>query len=364
MLKVLIVDDDKLVRKGLIATMPWSDFGMCVIGEASNGQRAYEFIEQHEVDLLITDLAMPVMSGIDLMRKLAHSYPHIWMVVLTFHQDFETVQEALRIGAIDYVAKVQLEQEEAEEVLGRISRRIIQERERDQQKRFNDPFNEKTGNPSAGGLSNGTHSPVSDPDLSAVRASWSSLLWIVNEPVFHDYVAELRRMRLPAPMLASLFQEAVWEWSRIVPEHLVEPNAPLYTLESWADWEQWLRTARKQLRGALLKSYSGEVTQCILKAVSFINRNLCDELRVADAAREAAMSRSYFSLCFKDIIGKSFHDYVRDARIANARMMLKQTANPIYWVAQKCGYPNEKYFTRVFREQIGMLPSEYRMVED
>lgn len=350
MLKVLIADDDKLVRKGLIATMPWSDFGMRVVGEASNGQKAYEFIEQNEIDLLITDLAMPVMSGIELMRKLAYEYPHIWMVVLTFHQDFETVQEALRIGAIDYIAKVQLEEEEAENVLRRISERIARGHQRDMQQRPDDREKAKSAGPSA----------ISDRDWSNVRDSWSSLQWIMNDTKFDDNVAQLRRMKLPMPRLVSLFQEAMMEWTRIVPGHLVQPNVPLQSFESWTDLEEWLVKARKRLRNALSKPYSEEVTQSILKAVSFMNKHLSEELRVADVAKQAAMSRSYFSLCFKDIIGKSFHDYLRDARLANAKAMLKETANPIYRVAQQCGYPNEKYFTRVFREQIGMLPSEYR----
>lgn len=128
MIKVLVVDDDKLVRKGLISAMPWREFGMEVIGEANHGEKALEFLEAHEVDLLLTDLAMPVMSGIELMRIVRKRYPHISIVVLTLHQDFEYVQEALRLGAIDYIAKVQLEKERFEEVLGRILDRIRQER--------------------------------------------------------------------------------------------------------------------------------------------------------------------------------------------------------------------------------------------
>ena len=61
-------------------------------------------------------------------------------------------------------------------------------------------------------------------------------------------------------------------------------------------------------------------------------------------------------------MGKSFNDYVRDERIDLAQQLLEQTTNPIYWVAEQCGYPNEKYFSRVFREQKGLLPSEYRSV--
>jgi two-component system, response regulator YesN len=120
MIRVLVVDDDKLVRRGIVSSMPWQDFGMEVAGEANNGENALKFMEAHEIDLLMTDLSMPVMSGIELMRIVRSRYPHVQIVVLTLHQDFEYIQEALRIGAIDYIAKYQLEREQFEEVLGRI----------------------------------------------------------------------------------------------------------------------------------------------------------------------------------------------------------------------------------------------------
>lgn len=68
MIKVLIVDDDKLVRKGISSAMPWDEFDMEVVGEASNGLKALDFLKTQPVDLMLTDLAMPVMSGIELMR--------------------------------------------------------------------------------------------------------------------------------------------------------------------------------------------------------------------------------------------------------------------------------------------------------
>lgn len=90
-----------------------------------------EFLESNRVDLLLTDLAMPVMSGIELIKKVRKEFSHIYTVVLTLHQDFEYIQEALRLGAIDYIAKVQLEKERFEEVLERIYNRIMQEQKRD-----------------------------------------------------------------------------------------------------------------------------------------------------------------------------------------------------------------------------------------
>ncbi|MNR32770.1 Bifunctional transcriptional activator/DNA repair enzyme AdaA [compost metagenome] len=72
------------------------------------------------------------------------------------------------------------------------------------------------------------------------------------------------------------------------------------------------------------------------------------------------MSRSYFSRCFRDIAGKTFNDFVREVRVNHAKNMLVQTGKSIGWIATQAGYPNEKYFSKVFRELTGMLPGEFR----
>jgi len=76
-ISVLIVDDDKLARKGLISIMPWSAHDMIVAGEAANGAKALEFLEQHAVDLMFVDLSMPVMSGMELIQATRKKYPNL-----------------------------------------------------------------------------------------------------------------------------------------------------------------------------------------------------------------------------------------------------------------------------------------------
>src|SRR5690606_18966282 len=104
MIKVMVVEDDKLVRKNLINKLNWDNYGMRVVAEAKNGEKALEELNKVDVDLMITDLAMPIMSGIDLIREVRKLYPNIFVVVLTLHQDFEYIQEVMRLGAIDYIA--------------------------------------------------------------------------------------------------------------------------------------------------------------------------------------------------------------------------------------------------------------------
>ena len=130
MWKVLIVDDDKLTRKGLIASMPWDKYEMEIVGEAGNGVAALEFLVENQTDLVLCDLAMPLMSGLELIQKVQILYPHIKFAVLTVHSDFGYIQQALRLGAIDYIAKVQFDQENFDSILERLSQRLEKEVEK------------------------------------------------------------------------------------------------------------------------------------------------------------------------------------------------------------------------------------------
>lgn len=99
---------------------------MEIIGEASNGKTALDFLETHEADLALVDLDMPVMGGMTFIQKAKVLYPSLNYVVLTIHTEFEYIQQVLRMGAIDYIAKTQFDQENFDQILDRINANICQ----------------------------------------------------------------------------------------------------------------------------------------------------------------------------------------------------------------------------------------------
>ena len=111
MYKVLIVDDEILARAGIKALIDWEKYGFSVIGEASNGQIAFEKIKEMKPDIVITDIKMPVMNGIDLIRATKKISQEISFIVLSAYNDFEYVKEAMKEGAKDYILKIQMEPE-------------------------------------------------------------------------------------------------------------------------------------------------------------------------------------------------------------------------------------------------------------
>jgi two-component system response regulator YesN len=344
LIKVLVVDDDHLVRRGFISIMPWRDHGLEVVGEAGNGRKALEFLQERPVDLIITDLAMPVMTGIELMRQAKERFPDVLTVVLTFHQDFELIQEALRLGALDYITKVELEDERMDEVLGRVSHRIC---EAVRAKALRDVEAEEA---------------VSMRRLQQLGELWSSPDWMTGDDAFRSALAATAGLELSAAQLERLFYVAADRWKRLFGSHPVFESPPAG--REWREWEEWLAGVRAQVRPSIEpQPYSAEVKASVLRAVEYIQEDMQSELLLPEVARRVNMSRSYFSRCFHDIVGKTFNEYVREVRVEQAKVLLRQTNQSIGWVAMQSGYPNEKYFSKVFRELTGVLPSEYRRRE-
>lgn len=471
MLNVLIVDDDKLVRRGLISAMPWAEFGFQVVGEARNGEKALEFLETQEVDVLLTDLAMPVMSGLELMREVRVRYPRMFIVVLTLHQDFSYIQEALRLGAIDYIAKVQLEEERFEEVLERIGSRIASERRKEsstlvhsspadqgyawitpsdvelramlerlspalrapdftaapglpvwfaedaaEARQLESLLSSASGrtescamlrlhglqsknvteigtwlvdymtgewfyvrqpdlhvydldlsNPTqlkeavAGLESTRTEGELSQRTLAELRRRGFKPDWVHEIDEFKALLSDLAELRLSPQRLHGEVLGWTYAWNAIYEAAMGKRLTMPQATTSWFETVQELQRLRDQLRIALgVQPYSGEVQASVTKAATLVRERLSEPLQAGRIAHEVNMSRSYFSQCFRDIMGVTFNEYVRQQRMNRACSLLVETRKTVQWVAERTGYADEKYFSRIFREQTGLLPSEYR----
>ena len=105
MLKVLIVEDEEMIRKGIVLTVDWAALDCVVVGEAANGLEGLEAARRLEPTLIITDLKMPQMDGIEMLRALREEGCKAYVIILTAYDHFAYAQSALRLGAVDYLLK-------------------------------------------------------------------------------------------------------------------------------------------------------------------------------------------------------------------------------------------------------------------
>ena len=111
MLKVLIVDDEAVVRRGIMLGVDWAALGCAVVGEASNGEEGLAAAARYSPNLIITDVRMPRMDGIEMMNRLREQGYGGHIIVLTAYNDFDYARSALRYGAADYLLKPFRDQE-------------------------------------------------------------------------------------------------------------------------------------------------------------------------------------------------------------------------------------------------------------
>jgi len=123
-IKVLIAEDEMLVRIGLKNSIDWQKFDMQVIADVSNGQLAWEAAQRDMPDLVLTDIKMPVMNGMELIAKIKETGAQTKFIILTAHEEFGLVRKALQLGVKDYILKLKMSIEEIEDLLKRIGEEI------------------------------------------------------------------------------------------------------------------------------------------------------------------------------------------------------------------------------------------------
>lgn len=454
MLNTLIVDDEKLVRKGLISTMPWDKYDIRIIGEAGNGRAALDFMQQHKVDLLFVDLTMPTMSGFELMKAVRAQHPKTWIVVLTCHQDFEYIQEAMRAGAIDYIVKTQLEKECMDDMLARIVQRIqiddtnkVAEMGISKMKTEDRPMyllvlmsSKKELDPASDLMKAGIFfvTPLGvqiwsvackDDEIDSLLSQyvtqsndyvlikvygkselsvvsirtylfyeyepnrkvyelalmpaksldkqildepkpldemWFSFRWLYEEEGWQHLIALIEQTKPESLYLSELLHTSVRLWREIFRSGELDVYDSIFeSLVNWTVFKQIFFEIRSAIQERMKSfTYFDEIIITILKALYYMLE--LEDLRVNRdmVAATFNISSGYFSECFKTIIGRSFGEYMKELQIEKAKRLLVETKYPIYRIAERTGYKDEKYFSRVFRERAGLNPAEYRKANE
>ncbi|HEY0827747.1 MAG TPA: response regulator [Bacilli bacterium] len=132
-MNILIVDDEPIIRIGLKTLIDWDKHGLNLLNEASNGIEALEIIQSGQVDILITDIRMPLMDGLELIRRTNLFTKDIKILVLSCLDDFSYVKEAMKLGARDYILKPTMEPEELLTIIQHLAITLQEERTARQQ---------------------------------------------------------------------------------------------------------------------------------------------------------------------------------------------------------------------------------------
>ncbi|MDI4644303.1 response regulator [Cohnella hashimotonis] len=355
MIQALIVDDESLVRKGMRLFFPWEKYGVQIAGEAANGEKALAFIRRQPVQLLLTDITMPGMSGMELIKRAKELAPAISVVILTCHQDFDFIQEALRLGAVDYIVKTQLEELDLDETMTRMLRAVRPE--------VSTADTAGGGEASAGPISSAAPSAASNrAQIRGIAELAAGALWTLDDGRFAAMLEKVRgASSREAAELHGALVSAFARWRECLPMYDWAREAAERIPAEPQDAAAWLLGLRGRLQLWLRRShYSEDVLLAIVKAADLIAERRSGDVKQSEISQAVNLSKSYFSTSFRDIMRLTFTQYVQYVSVYAARDMLLLTNHPVYLIAERCGFADQRYFSKMFKELTGLLPSEYR----
>ena len=389
MARLLLVEDERLLLTDLAEQFPWHECGITQLMTAQNGQEAWVICQRERPDILLTDIRMPGMTGLDLARQVQTLEYPVAVIFISAYSDIAYLREALRLHAADYLLKP-VDEDELARVLMRAQYALEHSaRMRERSDMVHQYTDELRGSVlSAILLKRGDSAMlmaqaeivglVSGEDWWCVLMSPAQALLggeqmeqlarkhlseLVQEaidiPLEEGAAAVLRLSGKPlAAALDAIQQDAARFFSdgdgKSIELFITDSLDSLYGLGS----EFVLQLQSKQAFGS--GSLSNADALC-RRIVSYIDQHYMEyDLSVSTMSRELHYTASYICTVFRKEYGQTIHSYINQQRLYHARVLLRNTSLPVSRIAEMTGYENENYFSRMFKSDAGVSPLRYR----
>lgn len=391
--KVLIADDESIIREGILSSINWQQLGLEVVAEAEDGEEALELARQHNVHILLVDLNMPIMNGMSLIKHMREELPDCKIIIITGHDEFAYAQAAIRLDVDDYILKP-VNPAQLADVLTKITKQMASSLEKEEHLQM--------------------ASKQIERNFSLLRERFC-LEWMDGGLSEVEIREQLAFLKMPdrAPSTLGVIQwsgnsrgkELLSERDRqlylFAIENIVEELLSPYTLVKFRDhlgmlvvlvWEpmpaddiekidsavqtylkisiasQFLSgidgvtgvsNVYQQARTSLYKE--AHLSPFVRLAKDTIAQRYSDpEITLEMIANEMKVSPVYLGRIFKQEVGIPFVNLLTHTRIKHAIHYLSTTDMTIIEISEKVGYDSQHYFSTAFKKVVGTAPNQYR----
>lgn len=342
MKRILIVDDEYFEREAFKMIIEGAGQDFKVVAEAQNGLEAVGCIEKDEADIVIMDIQMPRMNGIEAAKRIKEIRPQTVIIMLTAYSEFDLVHSALKLHVDDYLLKpcrpevimealasaVKLSKEKAAEV------------------------------------------PLVQRDAKTM---------LKNRFLCGDYIETKHLIGEILHKHHFSVEEEIEDMKEILA--LVEQVAEHYKIDIRKNSQQKAMEKLKSITKkdeyfALIDDLVEEIFEIIIRdklaeypremdyALQFIEKNIAKRVTLEDVASFMNISPHYFSKLFKHEVGINFIDYTTERKILRSKELIAGTSEPINNIAFELGFNEANYFSKVFKKITGISPSEFRRQKD
>ena len=387
MWNLLIVEDESIVRLGLRYMINWESCGIYWKAEASNGEEAIRIMEKEDIHIVMTDIRMPGMDGLELAKRIKQWKPEVQVIILSSYDTFSYVKEALRLGAADYLHKPTMDEDEIaatlRKVVGRLKETVETKPELTEEEKndyylslldkYTFPEQPVMSELESGRFGSGYWLTLFRKRDDAILDSGDedNLRFLSIQYLIEEYVAK----EWGGIVFHRSFREIIW-------------IAPAATKDGQVEKSKYLESLRQKvlelLNVALIYSVSScygkmiQVPEAYMEALlrfpvneqsdnlivrmakEFMDKNLLEDITLAKVAAAIHVSPGYLSRVFLKEIGENFIEYITRNKLEYAQKLLRETNRKVYEIAADIGYTNPHYFSKLFKERVGVTPLEYR----
>lgn len=357
---VLVADDEKMPREILRDHLPWEELGVERVEEAEDGAQALELARLHRPDIIISDVKMPRMNGLELAGAVREMYPECQFIFLSGYTDKEYLKGAIKLRAASYVEKP-IDLEEISAVL----RDVVSELRKQEHPDPNLIFYR------------GEDGDLTTPGNGEVYVYEKTMFAALGNLIRHKRRAEamnltarlyrdIRRCEGTQPeVVRNLYCQIVFSLlsaaeSRNITAVTEQGDYLLYT----AAKQPTLRLLWQTLTEAM-QTYFQAVESNAQDLVTRVDEYLAAHLQDSDFTVQAMASdlgfvHTYLCSAYKKNSGRTVNQKLTELRMERAKTLLADPSRKLYEVAHAVGYADGKYFVKLFTKEVGIPPRLYR----
>lgn len=383
MTKILFVDDDAIARRNIRTKIDWKSYNWELIYTAKDAVDAVDFMKQNQPDIILSDIKMPIMDGIQMAMVARNYYPDIKYIFISGYKEFEYAKQALKLNAVDYLNKP-LETKQLVQVL-REAERLSKEA-----KRNNDILRDKYPFLQRHYLSQLMYQHFREIDAAVFKAFDINLsdgygiagyLQICTD----ENSAGTDRAEKLGRYLSSIYEGSFFISMGVNQIFLiytcsnVENEASFKVRIEKMEWQaqQYMKkgetlvfhygTVIRNLNElyvsyeSILKKIDMDTNDLLAKVKSYLNQNyFVEDLSLTQIAEYFHVNHCYLTSIFKEKYGINLYDYLIQTRMKKAGELVCSTSKKVYEIAEEVGYKNSRYFSVVFKKYFGCTVLEYR----
>lgn len=365
MKKVFLIDDEPDIRETMRDLIDWQSLGCVFCGDAADGELALPMIERLNPDIVVTDIKMPFMDGLELSRFVKRHMPSVKIILLSGHEEFHYALEALRIGVNEYCVKP-ISSSELSEIVRQVAGQIDNERELDQKaaEHMDDCCKSTT-------LSMQKLIDIDRTELMAFMkyghpnealAFTSTYMSCMDGIDWHSsFIGSYVCMELTLAALQFCRETAASEG--LHEQDITVLEQKIKAVRSYSDAVVFIAEVLETVTRCREQS-NNKHTGKIIKAKDFIrSQSARYELSLHIVAEHVGMSPSYLSTIFSQETGQTFVEFLTSVRMNHAIDLMQTTDYKTYEIAYKVGYNDAHYFSFLFKKFTGTTTREFRKMD-